>query len=156
MNSGIREESNSESVETSQTKCSNQTKKILRGIALMVAIAVSWLGSLYAMRVCFVKRQKDDNQRYSLREYNVSLSESQQTKVITKFIKANNNLIKAKNRFPLQTSYTIEEEYDILFDAPFFATWFCSIWNVLFFPIYSLSQLCCCTKENESNRKMLA
>jgi hypothetical protein len=49
----------------------------------------------------------------------------------------------------------IEDQNEYVFDAPYFVTWFCSIWYILFLPIYAFGHLCCCNRENTSTRKML-
>ncbi|CAG2161587.1 unnamed protein product [Oppiella nova] len=127
---GINEQNNSESGENSQTKCSNKTKKILRGIVLMIMISFSWVGALYLMKISFNKVVNEDN------PYSLHLSSNSTD----------------STRHEAQTTYTIEKDYEVVFDAPFLATWFCSLWNILFLPIYTLSRLCCCHKD--STRKM--
>lgn len=43
------------------------------------------------------------------------------------------------------------------FDAPFFIAWYCSLWNTLFLPIFSLLKMfpCCFQREKSSPRNIL-
>lgn len=39
---------------------------------------------------------------------------------------------------------------NVNFDAPFFTAWYCSMWNVLFLPIFSIVKLFSCFGDNET------
>src|SRR5690625_2412841 len=35
------------------------------------------------------------------------------------------------------------------FDAPYFVTWFCTIWNILYLPIYLMIHFCCLSRSSK-------
>ena len=55
---------------------------------------------------------------------------------------------------PTSSKGTISEP-QMLYKAPFFTTWFISIWNVLFMPIFAIISSCCFRNEDNSTKKLL-
>ncbi|CAG2167781.1 unnamed protein product, partial [Oppiella nova] len=137
---GIHDQSDTEG-QDSDDKCANKTSKIFRGIALMLLIALSWVGTLYLMKISF-KSEKTL----------IAFTTNQFNSNYTQHLNSDSN---TETQQISPQSYTLEEDYEVVFDAPFLATWFCSLWNILFLPIYTISQLFCCNKEHESTKKML-
>ncbi|KAG9510336.1 Solute carrier family 35 member F4, partial [Fragariocoptes setiger] len=44
----------------------------------------------------------------------------------------------------------------IRYEAPFFTAWFCSVWNILFMPMFTLISTCCFRHEDTTTRKLVA
>lgn len=44
---------------------------------------------------------------------------------------------------------------ELMFRAPFFTSWFVSIWNLLFMPVFGLISSCCFRGEDSSTKKLL-
>lgn len=43
----------------------------------------------------------------------------------------------------------------LIYRAPFFTTWFISIWNILFMPVFALISSCCFRNEDNTTKKLL-
>ncbi|CAG2118675.1 unnamed protein product, partial [Medioppia subpectinata] len=137
---GIHDQSDTEGADN-EDKCSNKTSKIFRGIVLMLMIALSWVGTLCLMKISF-KSEKTL----------IAFPTNQYNNNYTQHLDSSDSNTETQQLSP--QSYTLEEDYEVVFDAPFLATWYCSLWNILFLPIYTISHLCCCNKEHESTKKI--
>ena len=43
----------------------------------------------------------------------------------------------------------------LVYRAPFFTSWFVSIWNILFMPVFTLISSCCFRNEDSTTKKLL-
>ncbi|XP_054156917.1 putative thiamine transporter SLC35F3 [Oppia nitens] len=145
---GINDQTNSDTEENYTEKCSVKTKKILRGIFLMISISFTWVGALYLMKISFA------NNTYKSNGFSLHLTSNVSTAAAAADIGGSDG--GGSDKHETQTTYIIEEDIEIIFDGPLLATWYCSLWMIMFLPIYIISQLCCscCHKENESIKKM--
>ncbi|KAL1506604.1 hypothetical protein ABEB36_005933 [Hypothenemus hampei] len=106
--------------------CSKSARKIYFGIWVTVCVTASWVGATHSIKYLYLRRPKDGNDDDPiLIPYNTS----------------------DLNMTVVQTKYAI------VYQAPFFTTWFVTNWTMLFFPLYFISRLS--TKRCESMSDIL-
>ncbi|KAL7644227.1 UNVERIFIED_CONTAM: hypothetical protein RMT77_005053 [Armadillidium vulgare] len=93
------------------------TRKILVGIIVTFCVTSSWVGASHLFKDLFIQRSSD---------YNGTTL----------------NILNLSDYYYQHHYETGHLPGDLIFDAPFFATWFCTAWTGLFFPLYLLGHTC--------------
>lgn len=69
----------------------------------------------------------------------------------------NRSLTRTRNRH-LHRQQQLEQRYDftskLKFNAPFFMAWYCSIFNILFLPLFAIFRMSCCNKSEVTIKKI--
>ncbi|PNF24202.1 putative thiamine transporter SLC35F3 [Cryptotermes secundus] len=97
--------------------CSRSARKIYFGVCVTICVTASWVGATHCIKYLYLRRPVP-NTSYS----NNSNSMHRHINKCTQ-----NKLIPTITRV-------------VPYNAPFFTTWFCTNWTVLFFPLYFI---CC-------------
>ncbi|XP_076361669.1 solute carrier family 35 member F3-like isoform X2 [Tachypleus tridentatus] len=110
--------------------CSEKLRRIILGIFLKLMYAGSWVGAAHLLKLTYIST-------FHLapgftQNVTTGLAEEAKVNVITSL--------------PTMTPSS--------FNAPFFTTWFCTMWNILFFPIY-LGSKALTQPENDATKKII-
>ncbi len=95
------------------------------GVCVTILVTASWVGATHCIKFLYIRRSSVTHQT-----------------IISDDIDGNSSV------FYIQKQTTIRE-----FNAPFFASWFCTNFAILFFPIYLLGRIA--VKKCESPGEML-
>ncbi|KOC58875.1 Solute carrier family 35 member F3 [Habropoda laboriosa] len=115
--------------------CAESAKKIYFGVCVTICVTASWVGATHCIKYLYFHKYETPN--YSSFS-NLSVTGRHQHisfKVLTSLLNYSAIEIDACIIF---TNF-IEKLY-IPYNAPFFTTWFCTNWEILYFPVYFLCQ----------------
>ncbi|XP_037051657.1 putative thiamine transporter SLC35F3 isoform X4 [Bradysia coprophila] len=105
--------------------CSELAQKMYFGVCVTILVTASWVGATHCIKFLYIRRSSVTHQT-----------------IISDDIDSNSSV------FYISKMTTIRE-----FNAPFFASWFCTNFAILFFPIYLLGRIA--VKKCESPSEML-
>uniref|UniRef100_A0A6G1S3Y8 Solute carrier family 35 member F4 n=1 Tax=Aceria tosichella TaxID=561515 RepID=A0A6G1S3Y8_9ACAR len=66
------------------------------------------------------------------------------------------HLSSAIERSPAPVDGQVGEAQVLVYKAPFFTSWFVSIWNIAFMPVFTIISSCCFRNEESTTKKLLA
>ncbi|GLV43767.1 uncharacterized protein CBL_06909 [Carabus blaptoides fortunei] len=96
----------------SSSLCSKSARKIYFGVCVTVCVTASWVGATHCIKYLYFRRPAH------------SLDPA---------------------LFPSDTGNisisSLHPQYTVPYNAPFFTTWFCTNWTILFFPLYFLCRI---------------
>nr|XP_046913788.1 uncharacterized protein LOC124494619 isoform X4 [Dermatophagoides farinae] len=149
-----------------------RSRKILRGLLLMIIIALCWVAVIHLFRISFHRERI----LYSIsaEHFNISklFSSSSNNRPNSKQIE-NQNLNETKNLFRLlppsqpptpmaltsnkgpkmkQRLSAINEFPRSKFDAPYLVTWYCSVWNIFYMPVYLMIHAYFLSRRSKTNQ----
>lgn len=107
--------------------CSDFAKKMYFGFCVTILVTISWVGATHAIKFLYLC---NDLQSSDILKYPHELLSKKFEKNATTGIQFINTKDRGKT--------IVAQPY---FNAPFFASWFCSNFSILFFPIYLLGRV---------------
>lgn len=104
-----------------ETCCSELAQKMYFGVCVTILVTASWVAASHSIKFLYVSRNTiallpTTNFMIDLNSHNYN----------------NNNTVLIRNA---------EKASSTIFNAPFFASWFCTNFTILFFPIYLLGRI---------------
>lgn len=106
--------------------CSRVARNIYCGIIVLSLVTSSWVGATQFLKATYIEDLTNHSSSWNSTE----------------------------KQFPNSyTNSTYTQHYQPAFSAPFFTTWFCSLWTMLFFPLYLIALLPCYCTSNKARIK---
>lgn len=161
-----------------ESDCSDRTKKCFKGLLLCIVISLLWAISLHLLKLCYIQPKdlihynslsrltnfSDPSSSATLEGQlfdhvekldTVGLQPTIQTTSTTTTTRPNYRK-SFKNRLANQQNKTVKpKKHDYMtaklkFNAPFFMSWYCSMFNVLFLPLFAFFRMSCFNRQSEN------
>ncbi len=136
-------------------KCSEKTKRILKGIFCTIIILMSWIGILYLLKICFNIHQAQHIPDHNINNNDVDEEISDSPSSSSSNIDHTNNSTQSNTLATLSSIISNNNESIVIFDSPFFVTWYFATWNILYFPLYIFGYMIFANKTDKASCRKL-
>lgn len=119
--------------------CSELAQKMYFGVCVTILVTATWVGATHCIKYLYIRR----NSYSSLPINTLLISDggggSRSTSSDNSNTMIDNINLTTESSSP--TSINLNPQNSNIFNAPFFASWFCTNFAILFFPIYMLGRI---------------